>query len=412
MLRSRLIRNAVFLTLSSVVTGGFGVAFWVIAALRFSPTEIGTANGVLSAVGIIANLSTLGLGYGVVLLLPAQKSRTEQALLVRSAHTLSLTAALILGAGYLSLADSVSPALAFLNDSAGSALLVVVLTIALTWSALGDAVFLGFRQARFTLFRQGISALIRLPLPLVLFNWPVLGIPISVTFSLVVGLAWAVGTVFPKLIGIGVRTLAFRFYSVRTLVRVALPNFITSSAWSAPNYVLPLIVLTRFGPEQNGAFYIAWMLASLTFTVASSLASSSLAEGSEDPSTRWQNFHKSLAASFLLQALIVGGVLLWSGQVAGIFGAFYGDTSVPLLRILVLSSFGYSLSAQTQAVLRLQARHGALALVSLLPTGSVLAVAMVVTNVQQLCWVWVISVTLSGIVGLIFLGRRNVAQYL
>jgi len=59
-------RNAVYLMLSSGVTAALGFVFWILAARFYSASDVGLASAIISAAGLLALLSTLGLNYGLI----------------------------------------------------------------------------------------------------------------------------------------------------------------------------------------------------------------------------------------------------------------------------------------------------------------------------------------------------------
>jgi O-antigen/teichoic acid export membrane protein len=61
-----LYRNALYLMVYYLATGLTGFLFWAVTARLYPAEEVGLASSVISAMGLLALLSTLGLDYGII----------------------------------------------------------------------------------------------------------------------------------------------------------------------------------------------------------------------------------------------------------------------------------------------------------------------------------------------------------
>src|SRR6266567_3371482 len=66
----RLVRNSLYLVLSSGLQAAFGFGFWVITARLFSTTDLGISSSLISAATVISFISILGLNSTFVRYLP------------------------------------------------------------------------------------------------------------------------------------------------------------------------------------------------------------------------------------------------------------------------------------------------------------------------------------------------------
>ena len=76
-----------------------GFIFWILAARLYKPEDVGLASTALSAALFLANVSGLGLGFGLIRFLsgPGEKSRAP----INSAFVLSVLASLVLATIFL-----------------------------------------------------------------------------------------------------------------------------------------------------------------------------------------------------------------------------------------------------------------------------------------------------------------------
>ena len=75
-----LLWNTAWLVATMLVTSGLGFLYWSVAARRFSPSDVGFAAAVVSAMGLLAFLAMFGLGTVLVGELPKRASAQRQLL--------------------------------------------------------------------------------------------------------------------------------------------------------------------------------------------------------------------------------------------------------------------------------------------------------------------------------------------
>ena len=71
-----LYKNSMFLILNAGVMALFGFIFWNIAARLFTVAEVGMASALISAMGLIVALSTLGFNVALIRFLPKSKKKS------------------------------------------------------------------------------------------------------------------------------------------------------------------------------------------------------------------------------------------------------------------------------------------------------------------------------------------------
>jgi len=69
-LRISLYRNAAYLLMTSGTNSLAGFVFWAMAARLYPAEGVGLASAAISAMGLLALLSTLGMDYGLIRFLP------------------------------------------------------------------------------------------------------------------------------------------------------------------------------------------------------------------------------------------------------------------------------------------------------------------------------------------------------
>lgn len=86
-----------------------GFFFWVIAARLYPVEGIGLASAAISAMGLLALLSTLGLDYGLIRFLPNASEKAKD--MINSCFTLGGLVSIILALAFLAGLNIWSPVL-------------------------------------------------------------------------------------------------------------------------------------------------------------------------------------------------------------------------------------------------------------------------------------------------------------
>lgn len=300
--------NAAALMLASVATGGLGLVYWAVAERFFDTAEVGRASAVISTATMLASVSCLSLGGAYQRFLPlAGRASTR---LVVAGLTLTATVALVLGGLFL----LVNPSNERLFNSTTEYVLFPFIVVAFAAYALTDPILTGLRLAK-TVAAKNITLSVLKIVPIALLagtgsalalsgSWAVLAL--AVTAVAVVYLLRRTGErreVEPELPP--VRELwAFQgVYFTMTLVVTVTP------------LVLPLIVVSQLGTEQNAYFNLAWTMCSAVGLLRTGVGSSFIVEASApdaDQPALFRRLVKMLGAVAVVSAagLALGGPLV------------------------------------------------------------------------------------------------------
>ena len=115
-------------------------------------------------------------------------------------------------------------------------------------------------------------------------------------------------------------------------------NYIADLLNVAPNYILPLLVLSIAGSEANAYFYIAFTISSITFMLPVAVCMSLFAEGSHEIETLRNNVLKSTKFIFILLFPVVTLAIFYGDKVLLLFGGMYSENAFTLLSLMIISS--------------------------------------------------------------------------
>ncbi len=360
-LNTRLYSNALYLMLNTALMGFLGFFFWILVARFYTETEVGFSSAIISVVGLLASFSQLGLGISIVRFLP-QTERPQD--LINTCLTLggilSLTAAAIFLAGI----NLWTPRMSFIAQNPAFTLVFVVFTLTWVLSKLTDSAFLAKRRTEFTLYKQVVYSLVKLPLPLlfVLF-FHAFGIVASWTIATGISLILSIFLFLPRIQSDYRPVPTLKLALLKRMWRYSGGNYLANLISGTPILLLPVMVVNLINPESNAYFYVSMMLAGFLFAIPGAVSSSLFAEGSHFESKLKENTIRSLKfiALLLLPATIV---MVFAGKwLLLLFGESYSVNALSLLQILAISSLPFAISSIYSTLLRVNNRIRELVLI-------------------------------------------------
>ena len=237
----------------------------MIVARFYTEEEVGWGSAIISAITLLALLSRLGLGMALIRFLPRAEKPVE---LLNSCLTVSGVVAVILAAIFVAGVDIWSPALGFVNDDAAFAVAFIFFAFFLALSTLMDSVFIAKRRADFVLVKGTIFSLLKIPLPfLLVIFFKAFGIVSSWGIATALALAISIIFLLPRVQRPYRLKPQINMDIVRAVWRFSAGNYLSNVFGSAVNLILPILIVNTLGPEQNGYFYMAWMIASMLFII-------------------------------------------------------------------------------------------------------------------------------------------------
>ncbi|MDY6917837.1 MAG: oligosaccharide flippase family protein [Chloroflexota bacterium] len=410
LLNNPLYRNSIHLMANTVITSGLGFFFWLIVARFYTESEVGLGSALISAMSLLALLSRLGLDTTLVRFLP--NARNPVALINSSFVLGSLAAVVATGIFFLGL-NVWSPAFHFIRENSIFVAAFFVFTVLWTLSWLVDFVFVARRRADFVVFKNTIFALVKVPLPIVLvLYFHAFGIVASWGLAIGIALAIAIPFLIPR-VQPGYRlSPRIDLSIVKTIWRYSTGNYFANLLGAAPGFILPIMIVNLLGAKQNAYFYVAWMIASLLFTIPTAVSQSLLAEGSHFEEQLRTNVKRSYRFVFLLLIPAIVVLLLIAKWLLLLFGVGYSENAATLLRLLVLSGVFVGVNSVYYSILRVERRIRELVALTAFTAISVLFggyVLMPTTGIIGIGYVWLAVqafVALYIIVSLTFTLRR------
>lgn len=323
--RDPLYKNSFFIMLSSITNAGFGFFFWMVAARIYPKENVGVATALISSMALLVLLSRFGLDQSLIRFFPER----DKSSVFSTSAIITTFFAVLFGIIFIAGIDIWSPQLDIVREYA---LLYLIFLVANSIISLTGVSFVALRKAEYYFFQSLLVGSRVIFLFLFVFLGA-LGIFSSVGVSFI--LASIFSALFLFRFGIKPSRVDGRF--LKDSLHFSAGNYIAGLLITAPNQILPIMVLNVLGAEETAHYYIAYAIASLLFMIPAAFSTSLFVEGSHGEALKKSTLKSLFAiASMLTPAVIV--IYLFGGLLLGIIGKTYVE-GFDLLRIFALSSF-------------------------------------------------------------------------
>lgn len=328
--QSWLLLNSTFLTLGFLVVAVSGSAYWWMAARMLPPSAVGAQSALISALGVIAVLGEGG--FGTILIGEAQ---------TRSDRTAGLaTAAMLAGTGTVfMLTVPITVVLWNYGWLAPREAAVFVLAGVLSGLAmLVDRALIGLLRSNIQFTRNLIFALARPPLLAVALLLAKGGE--IILYSWAGALIFSLGLVFSYSWRGRINLLAWpNFAALRVRIPAVIDHHLLNIAALAPPLMMPILVRGVLGTATAGAFYVGWMVMSISLIAPASLTTVLFAIGSKEPAALPERFRFSFGLSIAFALFCCLGFAMGGQFMLALFNPKYlvlAGSAVPWLGVGVL----------------------------------------------------------------------------
>jgi O-antigen/teichoic acid export membrane protein len=182
--------------------------------------------------------------------------------------------------------------------------------------------------------------------------------------------------------------------------RFSLGNYLVGFFQTAPNLILPIMVLNILGADAAAYYYIAFSVAFILFIIPNAISTSLFVEGSNGGSLRQSTIRSSIAIYALLIPAVI--ILYFFGDVVlGLIGEEYAANGFELFRVMIFTSLFLPVAYVYSAVKRVQNRVRELVLLNGLIFALLVGLAhicMVNYGIVGIGYAWVISYVISVLV--------------
>lgn len=326
--------NASSLFGATIVGGPLGFLFWWLAARLFPPAAVGYGSTASSAMVMVGNIGTLGIGTALIGEL-AKRSRPAGSV-VAAALGAAVLASSVLGLGVALAAPHVITGL-----TPGPLIMAMfVAGVALTGLAFVlDAACIGVLSGSVQLSRNVIFHVAKLGLLGLVGVWWVGQLSAGIVAAWVLGIAASLVWVVVLLWWRGApMTCRPDWAFLRRLPRVASAHNWLNLGLEVPGYTMPIVATTLVSGVAGASFYAAWMTVSFAYILPFHLGTVLYAVGAHDAETLRRKFRFTLTVSGAAGLVGIPALLLLAPLGLRLFGPTYAEQGTLPLRLL---AFGY-----------------------------------------------------------------------
>jgi O-antigen/teichoic acid export membrane protein len=350
-----LLSNAGSLFGATVFTVGFGALYWALATRMFPASAVGLAAAAVSAMLLIGQFATFGLG--TLLIGELSQHEGSERSLIYSAATIAGVVGALLGAAFIVAASSLVPDLQALNHPAG----VVTFAIGVGVTAAGyvlDQAFVGLLRGGLQLLRNIVASIGKL---VVLVIVAALGVTLLQPAGASIFLTWVIGGAASMALILAVPRSSSGparplWHVPEGLAALAVRHHLFNLSILAPGLLLPLVVTAVMSAEANAYFYIAYMTISLGWALPAALATALYASGARDVEALSPRVRLAFWLCMAAGVALVLFMLVGAAPVLSIFGEAYADRAAGLLRILAFGIFPITINSLYVPIARIERR--------------------------------------------------------
>jgi O-antigen/teichoic acid export membrane protein len=389
-----LVRNSLYLILSSGIQAALGFTFWIVMARLFSTGDVGIASSLISATAVIAYFSLFGLNTTLVRFLPTAPDKGP---IITGAFILVAGTGATIGLSYILLTPILAPRLAFVEHRPALTAGFALLTAATAVNLLTDSVFIACRKAGFCALTDGaVGGLSKI----------VFGVAFAGAGAYGLFCASAGGFAAAAVVSFVLIMTVFHwrpspkepFLALKPLLKFSSANYIANALNLLPVVALPLIVLDRLGAQAAAYYFVAFQMATLLYSAVWAVESVFLAEGSQAEAD-WRAIRRRSRRLAIMIFVPGGGVLMLTAHwVLLAFGSRYSQHGTTSLELLAIAVIPIAASNWSWTVLRLAGRLTALVVSNAVYSSAICGLAWILAShgLVALTAAWPVGATLTA----------------
>jgi O-antigen/teichoic acid export membrane protein len=342
------------LVLSSALSSGIGMLFWVLAARLFDPATVGVNATAVSAMTLLSTAAQLNLGNAMLRFVPVAGRGTRA--LVAGCYAVGVGAAAAAGAVFALGAPLWAPDLVTAFGHAGLIAFFLVSTPIGTMFVMQDYLLPALGRARVVPLENLVFSVLKIVLLVAVagsgvvvglaWSWvaatAVVVVAISVYLLRVLPPARAGGSAQP---GTEVQRPEVRRPEVRRPAVTAreIAHFVRADYagtvfWLMALFGLQLVVLARLGPEAAATYNMVWQIGYALYLVVNGMGQSLVAHVAAEPQRLDAARDGMVTKALTLIVPVVIVVSPASYLVLSIFGRSYAEDGAELLVLLLVSA--------------------------------------------------------------------------
>lgn len=314
-----LLTGSTVLVACAAVQGVCGLAFSLVVAQWHHKSQFGNASALYTSVLFVVYLAGLGLP---VALARYSTDRSIDAHVVFAWGVVCTAVASVVTSGlYLGVVNPKAARVLWDWHPVLGFALFAAIVMGSAFSLIVDVRCMTLRRWNLVLIRVVLVSVVKLAVLPLAHHSANRSLLLFVFLSAPVAVSGFAGVAFVNRLTGGRHRLSPKPPTARAATRYSLVNYLSTLAYQAPYFALPVIVLVHVAASVNSSFYVAWGIVAIAFYVPSAIGQALLAEGGKDGAHVQAQVRTALILAIGIMA--AGTALSFVGR--GVVIAAYGD---------------------------------------------------------------------------------------
>lgn len=388
-------RDGMALVLSSAMTSGIGLLYWVVAARLFTPEAVGVNAVALSTMMLLGGAAHLNMTYALLRFVPVAGRAAPR--LVLLGYLISAGVAALVGAIFAVGAQMWAPQLV---DAVGHGQLIGFFVLATPlWSifVMQDYVLTAIGRATAVPAANLAFSLLKIVL---LVGAAALVLPGGIAMSWVAAVAVVVVAVnlwlLLRALPAHARATQDRAVPITlgAVARFVRADYAGAVFWQAAMFGMPVLVLARLGAAEAAAYGVVWAIAQSLYLISSGMGQSMVAHSAAASRGLEAARRAMVEKALTLVVPVVAVIVLGAPLLLSVFGAHYAEVGTAALVLTALSAIPNVITAATVSAARVRQR---MAVLFGLPAG--LALTVIILSWLLMPYLGIAAVGLAWLVG-------------
>lgn len=369
-----LLTGSSVLVLGAAVQGFGGFAFSVAVSKLDTKSNFGTGSALFTSVLFVTYLA--GLGLPVALARYAADRGTDSHVVFTWGVLATVPAAFAASGAYLWLVDPSAADVLWDWHPVWGFVLFAAVVLGSAFSLIVDVRAMTMRRWNLVLARICLVAVAKIALLPLLRDSPHRALLIFLYLGGPVAVSGFVGVALINRITGGGYRLRPKPVTASAAARYSAVNYVSTLAYQAPYFALPVIVLTNVDSATNSSFYVAWGIVAIAFYVPYAIGQALLAEGGKGGAHVRSQMRLAMALAVGLMALGALATFLAKGLVVKVFDQSYADAA-HILPAMMLAGIPWAITSLLLTEARVLHRHVTTVVITLTLTAAIIVPALI-----------------------------------
>jgi O-antigen/teichoic acid export membrane protein len=370
-----LLTGSTVLVLGAAVQGFGGLAFSIFVNKIDVKADFGDATALFTSVLFVTYLAGLGLPVALARYAP---DRSRDSHVVFTWAVLATIPASIVASGlYLWLVNpNAAHTVLWDWNPVGGFTLFALVVVGSAFSLIVDVRFMTMRRWNLVLARICLVAVAKIALLPLFQSSNQRALWIFLDLGAPVAISGFIGVLLVSKVTGGPHRIGPKPATAHAAVRYSAINYVSTLAYQAPYFALPVIVLSNVDSATNGSFYVAWGIVAIAFYVPSAIGQALLAEGGKGGAHVRTQMRIALTLAIGLMALGTLVTFFGKGLVIAAFDESYREAA-HILPAMMLAGIPWAVTSLLLTEARVLHRNVATVIITVTLTLSIIVPALI-----------------------------------